>query len=54
MDATIIEAVQSGIRKGDPDADSHVKVYVMVKYRPDEAFMPSLTSMKMGLFFQQP
>ena len=26
VDATVIEAAQSGIRKGDPDAGSHVKV----------------------------
>jgi IS5 family transposase len=54
MDTTVIEAVQSGIRKGDPDAGSQVKVNVRVKCMPNGAFRPSLTSMKVGLFLQQP
>lgn len=51
VDATVIEAAQSGIRKGDPDAGSHVKVNAKVKMQAKWGFQAFVNIDEDGFIF---
>ena len=51
VDATVIEAAQSGIRKGDPDAGSHVKVNAKGKMQAKWGFQAFVNIDEDGFIF---
>ena len=51
VDATVIEAAQSGIRKGDPDAGSHVKVNAKGKMQAKWGFQAFVNINEDGFIF---